>query len=374
MISAVTQIPHSPSISAQVTQSNDSSTTWKTHAYVVLGYVLIGIGIAFVAASLYMSTVLHPLLALSVPAPLIAAGSLLLSRNTDSPLVPAIFSASPPIFQGISNEGGNDCWINASMQLLFHLPAFSKRLYSSSRSWYTYISNPLRPLHTAQSQYDKGEAISSTLIRGWLRNAKVTSTDGSQQDDPAAFLNYVFQKMGYQLPTMYEKQVSTQGGKILHKSEKKTSPANPLRFFNLAFYKDPKDNRLEAAFDRFFHHIETTPSGIVRTTINFFSRPPEDFLVSIGQAAEHGAKVNSPIECPFDVTLDAAKIGEETQYTCDGFVYHSGRTAQFGHWEAVIRLEGKWWNASDSNVREISEADARRKLQSASFIHYAKTS
>ena len=368
------EIQYSPSISSQVTQSKDFSATWKTHACVILGYVLIGIGIAFVAASLYMSTVFHPLIALSEPAPLIAAGSLLLSRNTDSPLAPVIFIESPPIFQGISNEGGNDCWISASMQLLFHLPAFSKRLYSFSRKFLTLFSNPLAPLHAAQIQYEKGRAISSTEIRSWLRRAKVTSSDRLEQDDPAAFLSYVFQKMGYQLPTMYEKQVTTQGGKILQKSEKKTSHSNPLRFLDLAFYKDPKNNRLEAAFDRFFHNIETTPSGIVRTTINFFSRPPEDFLVSIGQAAEWGVKIDSPIECPFNLKLDASKIGEETHYCCDGFMYHSGETAQSGHWEAVINLEDKWWNASDSKVREISQADAITKLQSASFIHYTKAS
>lgn len=361
-----------PSTWTQLQEHGKSKTTWKTHALVVSGYLLIGIGIALVIASFYMSTIVHPLLALATPVAPFAAGTYLLNHAKDSSLVPSIFSGSPPPFKGIVNKGGNDCWINATMQLLLHIPAFAGRIKSASGGW-RFFNHPLETFFSAFNGYQEGEAIDSQELRKELDRAGITSTsDTSQQDDPIRFLSHFMKNMGYQLPTLYEKEFDKVDGKIVRESENRTSSRNPVRFFDLAFYVDPKNPNLRNAMDRYFCDFETLPSGTERTRLRFMKRPPEEFGVSLPQAAEAGIAVKNPVDCPMNLEMPSRYLGEKASYACDGFFYHSGSGANSGHWMAVIKKEGKWWHASDSSVTEISEANALKKMRTASFIHYAK--
>jgi len=363
---------------------NNSETTWKTHALVVTGYLLIGI--ALVVASFYMSTIVHPLLALTAPVAPFAAGSLLWSHAKGSPLVPAIFKGSPPPFKGIENLGGNDCWINATMQLLLHIPAFANRIQDADSGFRLWGSHPLEKVFSAFKGYHKKEEINSQELRKMLDDAGVTSSsDTSTQDDPIRFLDFFMKNAGYQLPILYQKIINMKEGKITEPPlETNTDPRNPLRFFDITPYLDLKKPSLKESLNLYFSKVDLLPSGTQRSIIHFMKQPPNDFGVSIPQADDSGFgtgmrdftggnKSEVRVDVPFHLNLSPSQIGESAEYACDGFLYHSGKNARSGHWVAVIKKEGRWWLASDSSVTGISEAKALDLAKRAGFVHYSKT-
>lgn len=345
-----------------------SQTTLKTHALVVSGYLLVTMGIAFAAATLYVSKIASLVTALTIPTLSIAMGTLMITRAKRGPSL----SPAPAPFKGIVNRGGNDCCINSFLQFILQIPSLSKRLEEAKKN-FSLFSHPLQPLFDAQVLAKRGEEIDSRAIRKWLEDAGVaTRTDASQQDDPLWFMNYVFKTMDYQLPTLYEKSVTMKGSHVVNTQETKTSRRNPLRYFDLAFFVDSKRPSLRGAFERYFNEVEELSDEQTKTTVRFMQHPPEEFSVALPQTDPYEAtKVVQHINCPLALTLPKAYVGKDADYECDGFMLHMGKRRSSGHYVAAIKdAEGRWWLANDNSVTQIPEKRAEELAKAASVIHY----
>lgn len=370
MINSIQSHSLIPNFETQLSEQAHSQTSWKTHLFVVLGYTLVSIGIGLAFATFYMSTMIHPLLALAAPVPPIVGGSLLISRG-QAIFLPKLFQKGETPFAGIENRGGNDCWINSALQVLFHSPAFVKRI-ESAKGGFRLFEHPLKPLFDAYDSYQKGEPVNSQdLRRQWLIKQNVCQ-DMDGQEESLKLLEYVFEKLGYQFPTLFEKRIDMQDGKVTYTSESKTSDRNPVRFFDLETFIDSEKPMLEKALKRYFKDI-VHDGNTRRTTMRFMEHPPEDFGVALSPPFYiDGAKHIIRVETPMTLTLPSQYIGEETSYTCDAFTYHQGSNGFYGHWFSCIKKEEKWWLASDSSVTEISEREAQEKMRTAPFLHYTK--
>ena len=103
-----------------------SKTDWKTYSFVVLSYFSIGVGFVLACSAVYTAT----LLAIASPVLPIALGILGLQytatqqTNQFNLLPPGDIIDKP---RGLDNKSGN-CWINATCQILFHVPAWKGRL------------------------------------------------------------------------------------------------------------------------------------------------------------------------------------------------------------------------------------------------------
>src|SRR6185312_4933592 len=97
----------------------------------------------------------------------------------------------PPM--GIRREG-NNCWVNASLQILFNVPVF-KRLIEN-------LNNPSDPvlieIKAAFETYKQRGEVDSQRIRNLLPNLnRQIDPSSSAPDDPILFLNPLLKKLGY---------------------------------------------------------------------------------------------------------------------------------------------------------------------------------
>nr|NGX27351.1 hypothetical protein [Chlamydiota bacterium] len=164
-----------------------SETTWKTHALVVLSYFLIGIGIALACASVYLATVVHPMIAMATPIVPIVLG-ILLRPNTSSGL---FFASKAPVYikgqpLGISNRDSSTCWLNAALQVLNHASSYKELMQETAKNSDTITQQSVKkllpffglfPLISAFKNYqaeldeESGRplsSVSSATVRKWL--------------------------------------------------------------------------------------------------------------------------------------------------------------------------------------------------------------
>jgi len=361
-----------------------SKTDWKTHSVVVLSYLLIGIGFGLACSAVYFVATVGPLIAMASPVIPIALGILGLqyTAGPDSKLSPVHSARNQPI--GIVNNGGN-CWINASLQLLFNVPAYRKMMENLSAKSNSLVqrvmsNSGLLPLISAFETYKKEEqgtisasskqSVDSQTIRQWLHTQDPSiSLDIDVQDDPLHMLSPVLKKAGHRLPTEISKEITRQGTDVSINSQR-TSPY----YFDLAFDLDGGENNLTDALNHHFNYTEQLPTAGIRQTIRFLEKTPDEFSVVLESAAETSAKVVRKVEGAMEVSLTATQVGKDAHYVPDGFITHEGDTRNWGHYVAYLYKDGSWWEASDFSVRKISLKEAAEKLSTARFIHYQRAS
>ncbi len=355
-----------------------SKTAWKTHSLVVLSYFLIGVGLALACASVYLATIIHPVLAMATPIVPIALGILLMPHQSKG-----LFStASAPVFLsgqplGIINPGVN-CWLNSALQMLCNASSLkelmgdlsngsSKAIVPSSEqklSPFQSLYQLISAFRNYQAEAEEGErptsSLSSAAIRKWLSNIKTEIPAEGTQEDPMAFFEEVHDRSGHFLPLMQRKN-----------EEEELSRKDC--FIPLMMLKDGKNSFTKLFNDYFSEYVADSHNQITR----WFSTAPKGFLVQAKRftwnAEGTRVKIRDSMDFPMTLQLkkEQCKEGSRT-FSPDAFIIHHGASANSGHYTAYIRRSGYWWHISDSHVTQVNNLEAQNAIKSAYIVHYAQ--
>lgn len=366
-----------PTIAAPSEQTL-SKTDWKTHALVVLSYLLVGIGITLAFCAPYIAFTVQPMLAVASPVLPIALGVLGLQYSSEpvspvkvaAPVKPSNVAVVPPI--GIKREG-NNCWVNASLQILFNVPVFKGLMEN--------LNNPSDPvlseIKTTFETYKQGGKVDSQRIRNLLPKLNPKIDPSSQfPEDPILFLEPFLQSTDYLPLKEYGHEIKRENGNVVsmmrHQNEK--------IHFDLSHHYNKKTTNLTESLNDYFNNIEK--KGEKSESFSFFLKEiPEDFSITIQTRYK---KIKRPdgtiqfvkkervVQGAMEVSLPGFNTGKETSYFCDSFIVHSGRTDENGHYIAYLLKDGMWWEANDHIVKSIDQEEANRLIKTAYFRHYQK--
>lgn len=355
-IDQTTPVRQLPTTAAPQEQSL-SKTDWKTHALVILGYMLVGIGIALAFCAPYIAFTVQPMLAVTSPVLPIILGVLGIQYASE-PLSPVKVAAPakprnapviPPI--GIANKDAGNGWINASLQILFNVPSYKRLMEDILEK-----NDPkLTPLCEAYKTYKDGGQVDSQKIREWLHSQKPNDIllDASQQCSYKDCLDFVLLKAGYSLPKGTNHQIIWDGN--IGKSIRGASSTK--RFLDLSSHFAGKNIDIsKALFHCFYNRVSDTEQIVFS-----MEKAPNDFGVNVSLVKE--------IQGAMETTLTTAQVGENAHYFCDGFISQLNSRDV-----AYFYKGGKWWEVNDSSVKSINLKEANSMLAKASYIHYTNSS
>lgn len=355
-----------------------SSTTWKVHARVVLSYALIGIGLALAIASIYMATVLPPMVAVATPVLPLALGILVQPEGTLSLISSnkaGIYLQGQPL--GLNNpDNSNNCWLNSAFQLINNTSSYKELLNEvdeeanssavSKLTSYFNLFSLLNHCKNYQAELDRGSGrtISSENtqeIRNWLSNVNSKISKEGSQEDPIVLFEELHSRSGKYLPLMQQKN-----------NEKPLSRDRP--YVDLAFNAQGATS-FSKLFNAFFD--EKIDSNIHLK--KWFPSAPKGFLVQVTRYGlnEMGAqeKITRDLDIPMSLTLteEQCKSGNR-RYAPEAFIIHHGDSLDLGHYTAYIRRNGYWWHANDSKITQVSNKDAAEAIKQAYLVHYGQIS
>jgi ubiquitin C-terminal hydrolase len=328
------------------------ATTLKTHAVVVLSYLLIGVGIFLACASLYMATMIPPMLAVALPALPLAAGVIV--RPSSSTGLLSVSSAPvhlPGQPLGMGNEDGATCWLNSALQLCFNTSSGKALMHGISATKFSLL--PLRAaFHRYRAELANGwersiTSVSSAKVREWLSGLVPRIPKKGTQEDPVEFFNLLFEKTGFHLPLMEQPE----GQK-----------AKAIKDTSLIMLFPEAGKKFSDMLGDFF----------VGSGKKWFTESPEGFLTVAYQTAEIG-KMSGGIDYPFSLELTEEQCkGADRTYEPTAFIMHHGSERESGHYTAFIKRKGRWWHANDASVTEVSEGEAIKASKQALIVHWAK--
>ncbi|NGX38312.1 MAG: hypothetical protein K1000chlam2_01485 [Chlamydiae bacterium] len=343
-----------------------SKKDWKTHSLVVLSYLLVGIGIVLACAFPYIALMTNHTVAILIPAVVIASGVLggiqAMHFGTPDRTVEAPAGSPKCPFIGLHRKGQN-CWLNAALQLVFNTPAFKKRLEQRS-FWKGGLNDVMSAFRQYKKETTNVSSVDTQAIRKWL-STKVSSLDPSPkiQEEPWQFLSYFLDQITSQLPKQTVKTVS----QVENKASTVQSTNEPLTFFELGvYYHEAKS--LHEAFDLYFNESLNPRDKSLR----FYTASPEDFSIRFLPKDSSG-KVKKNYRMPMQWETTERHFGGKSQYVCDAFLYHDGNSSEYGHWVACLYDKGHWWKISDAIRTLIPKQQAQAYLDDSAWVHYQKS-
>jgi len=367
---ATSRIPSATPLVQATTAPQDaklSKTDWKVHALVVLSYLLIGIGLLLAFSSFYLAFTVNPMIAAAAPSLPIVIGAFGLQfasgKKGEVKPIAHIRPATPierrPI--GIGNPSGKDCWINASLQLLFNVPAYRRAMQKVLID----TNKDLAPLRKAYLNYLKGEDVDSDEIRKWLhglnRSIPIDSSQTGFYDD---CLDTILNKIGYSHPKEIRHRVTVDG----NAAKAARIPSSPSTSIDLCLHLSKTGHDITKALDDYFYSENRNENGQVARDLLSFEKAPDSFGVKC-RAPEFTGDVQ--IKGAMETRLTSAQVGEDTHYFCDAFIVHELTENGIDHFVAYFYKNGVWWKADDPKITEIKDlAEVEVKLASAAFIHY----
>ncbi len=358
-----------------------SVTDLKTHAIAVLSYLLIGVGILIACSSPYIAFTIHPMVAMAAPVVPIALG-VKLKTMIQYPLEvhPIDIEGDPhvPKLRGIKNGGAN-CWMNSALQAVFNLPFFRNELERcSAYSWRVGAVAQAFQQYQADQCHDAKTVseVDSQKVREWLskglgKNSSgqdVLTTNISSQECPMDFIHYFLRQVGHPLPLIKEYQITKETGLDPVMTASKDTR---IDLFDLSGFYFAETPPMLSAFNNYFHLEQKTLNGS-RTISKRLQSPPEDFFVGLSLAGDDMIKRNKVIDVPMELSFTKKQFGDYASYKCDLFFIHKGDHTNYGHYEAAICLNGRWWLANDSSVTALSTKKAQEMVRTAPFVHYSK--
>jgi hypothetical protein len=343
------------------------STDNKIYAFLILGRVLQAAAIASFAASIAFAFTVGPIVLLAA-IPAIALGLLgtYVAGNpeelNDMLQMARPFVPGQPV--GLVN-GGNNCWLNSSLQLMANIPAAHHRMRQIPQ-----LAQFLDAYEANRNNYQKvGQNIDTHAIRQFVsRETGGVISDGSRQEDAAEFFDYVFQGPNalYQLDHQVNGVVRGAYHQSLLHIGLGTQPRPSFQQLFNSYFDDRAENGARIQF--------------------FFQRPPNDLLVSAkrfyGQIDSSGnnhiqtGKIGDAIDVPERLALSNqfVRVGGGSEYVCDAFSVHNGSSLESGHYICYVKRQNTWWYCSDTRVYEVSAGTALRAMKYGYIFHYAKCS
>ena len=262
---------------------------------------------------------------------------------------------------GLINSG-NNCWINASLQLLANVPGYQARLRQIP--FFAQFFNNYADAE--RNQQKVAPNIDTHELRLFLNSETSGQINGDRlKEDAAQIFEYLFE--GPNALYSFEQQVC---GKV------SPSPREPMIKIQLGLQQNRPN------FQQLFYHYFDHQSEIGQRIQLFFQQAPNDLLIQMerfyqfrppGGTFQQG-KINDLIDIPerIDVPPQFIRTNESAQYTCDAFLIHRGQMSDGGHFFAYTKRNGIWWYCSDTYVYEVPEDQALNEMKSGYIFHFAK--
>lgn len=257
-------------------------------------------------------------------------------------------------------NGGNNCWINSSIQLLMNAP----HLHARMRQIPAFAQVMDAYAQTTQNREKVVTGINTQTIRQFLsEQTHLIDTTASQQD-AAQLFEYLFQGPH----SLYHFEQTLDAAPAIVRSE-------PMIKVNLGRAPRPDFQQLLQ------NHFDSTTSAGQRLQL-FFPRSPDDLLIQFNRFIQFvnpagvlvQEKINDPVDIPLSLNLPATVVrtAESASYRCNGFIIHSGASQNGGHYIAYIKKGNSWWYVSDTRTFEVNEQEATQQIKFAYITHYSK--
>jgi hypothetical protein len=338
------------------------STDSKVYALLVIGRILQAAALVSLVASVTYAFVVGPIsLIAAIPAITLGVlGTYIAGKPQElndllqmgRPFVPG-----QPV--GLIN-GGNDCWLNSSLQLLVNSPSLHRRMHQIPE-----FSQFLDAYNANRAGYKKvANNIDTHAIRQFLNHETGGQiTDDFMQADSAQLFEYLFQ--GPNAPFQFQQQLD--GGAPTVRRE-------PMIQIDL----DPRLN-----FQQLFNNYFDYRSNIGQHIQLFFQHAPDDLLIQAKRFYQQidsttgsllQGKINERLDISERLTLGARCVpsGQAQDYFCDGFSIHHGLSQNGGHYTCYLKVKNVWWYLSDSTVYEVPASQALEAMKDGYIFHYSK--
>ena len=354
-------------------QQNLCTTDNKVYAFLILGRVLQAAALASVIAAIAFTFTVGPMVLLAT-IPAIALGLLGTYAAGNPEEINNMLQMARPFVPGQPVglvNGGSDCWLNSSLQLMVNSPAYHQRMRQIPQ-----LTDFLDAYQANRTNYQKvAKNIDIHAIRQFLsRETGGQIRDSYDQEDAAQFFEYLFQ-----------------GPNAVHQLDQQVN-GRPPRPRPEALLQIDLGESPRPSFQQLFNSYFDQTTDLGERSLLHFQRPPNDLLVHAkrfyfhmnpdgtlyrdanGRAQER--KVTDPIDVPERLSLPNrfVRSGEASEYTCDGFSVHSGSSPDGGHYTCYVKRQNTWWYCSDTNVFEVTSCQAHNAMKHGYLFHYAKSS
>lgn len=311
-------------------------------------------------------------------------------------------SAAAPV--GLENRGVT-CYMNAAMQLLFHLPAIGRYLIEVSQGKHNNVKTSsvtaeLAKLFRRLTEGKKKTGVYPTRMIQRLEDINCMMSEWEQEDSHEYLMSLLGRLQEDSTPKGEKLRTS-----ILHDIfggtvEQKVSCRNcgHVSTTNQDFYDIPvsfsRSERkkgkytLAQSIEDFFspevikpkdkegYQCEKCKQITKAIKQNAIQEAPEYLTVHIKRfkfSGSLGQKVKDQMEYPLDLDLTAySKIEEPLRYSLVGVIVHEGRTLSSGHYIAIVRQPSmKWYEYDDEIVRKVSESYVKNQ-ENAYILVYSR--
>ncbi len=342
-------------------------TDCKVHGLIVLGRLLQAGAILGAGGTVFAAVMTGPMALLGI-IPVIATtllGTYMASRpsvnvyDAIAPLPPYV--PKQPV--GLINFG-NNCWANASMQLLLRAPDVLSSPAAQRIPEVQQLAQMYAAAQGAQERVLRG--ADSRLIRSALQ-AVGRAHAGSVQEDPAQFFEYLFECPH----SLYRMEMTIAG-----------APADqprvePMISFEISQHGGDRFDSL--LFNYFNYQVDGSRA------INLqFQTAPNDLFIQMKRFYQYqdvsrnqtvSGRNGNPISVPLRFTLHDrySRDAQAANYECDGFIVQLGNSLDLGHYVAFIKnADNTWWVCDDSAVYPIAPEIALNWMAIGYIYHYRK--
>lgn len=295
---------------------------------------------------------------------------------------PAPVEVISPIHQprGINNIG-NSCYINSTLQVLFHtglsdyididppvpeVPENDPEMIDYQRKM-----AHLRALREVKRVYAQGGDIAAAVLQlravAWGMDRLDADFDPqeqriSSQQDARAFLGVVLQAIGYEC-----RQVAQNSAPGVDPSRN----VEPLLMISagvngnnieqvLQGYRREEVNDPENGWGNIHNYTrEMFITGAIPDTLVVHLKRFETEPIRGGNGAVRGIKIQNPVEIPDEIDLanmmdpELIREGVSTRYRVKAYINHHGDSINGGHYTANVRKEDGWYQCNDSGIRKL---------------------
>lgn len=331
------------------TSNEANRSSWKTHALVVLGYLLIGFGIALAASVFYISFVASPIVAVCSPIVPIALGVLLIQYQESKGVG---FQPLIDVIENYQNE-----------RQLAIVGAVSSIDTQKVREWlYQATFNQNIP---AEDQ-------------------RITSPSATKQEDPIEFFRFVLEKTNFRMPAIHRTRIDAG----VRNPPLVELPESILKLDLIQNEEivNPDGTILIPTIQEIIEsNFITTLDDLPDTTIEKrFQSPPEHLVIHLERTAcdrdeqnnikfdENGniikKKLTTRLANLSQFIAPEQCFGKDVEYKTHAFITHSpnGNSINSGHYIAYAQDKGgNWWVFNDSSSRIITEEVAHAQMRSA---------
>jgi hypothetical protein len=290
----------------------------------------------------------------AVPGPTCAAAS---SPPSAVVLVPTSEAVSSP--PGLTNLG-NTCYFNALLQILSHSDRFFNMLASESAR---YPSNELlSKMHglatklrvsASKIEISPTEVLDECFV---LDRSILVESSKDKDEQKSIFANNEQQDIQDAFTRIYN--FFTNSLKMQFNISVLCN-LNPLSIPYLQYQLQSQNNTLLSILQQFTRpFIDQLIASFIDTRIMKnckITRLPKLLMISLRyEAPDHINKLNYTIDYPLFMQLKLTN-GREYNYKLVGVANHHGARLAGGHYTADFISDGKWYHASDNNVKPFSE-------------------